>query len=220
MKIYDITVPLSAATTVYPGDPAVEVFPHSRISAGGTCNVDRISLSSHSGTHVDAPRHFIDNGMTVDRIPIGNMVGEAAVADVTGVGRIGPRDLQRVPAEPLMILLKTREDSPSPGFDAGHPFLTEEAARLLIRRGITLIGIDTPSVEENGGDGSVHRLLLDNGIVILEGIDLSRVTPGTYELVCLPLPIAGSDGAPARAILIDRGDSSGLDPHTTRWPLA
>jgi arylformamidase len=219
MKIYDITAPISAETAPYPGDPATEIVPHYRISAGDPCNVHRVTLSSHAGTHLDAPLHYLDGGLPVDRIPPERLLGEALVVEFHGIQRIGPQDLEPLELGDRILLLKTRPGPPPQAFDPGHPYLTEPAAHLLVRRGVRLVGIDTPSVEHYGGDGSVHRHLLGAGVVILEGADLSAVPPGSYDFVCLPLPLAGCDGSPARAILIDRREEN-FDPHTTRWPLS
>jgi len=220
MKIHDITAPLSGATPAYPGDPHVEIVPHTGMAGGDSCSVHRITLSSHSGTHLDAPSHYIPGATTIDRIPPERLIGEALVTDLSGIGRIGPQDLEEILRDNRMVLLKTRKNPPPAVFDPRHSFITEPAAHLLVRRGTLLVGIDTPSIEEHDGDGTVHRLLLENGVLILEGIDLSRVSPGKYDLVCLPLPLAGCDGSPVRALLIEQGNHPSFDPHTTRWPLS
>ncbi len=226
MKIYDITVPLSPDLPVYPGDPAVTIEAVTRIARGDTANVSRLTLSTHAGTHLDVPRHCRDDGATVDHVPPALLVGDARVVEVREVRAIGARELARLPVRGTeRLLLKTGNSLlwDRPGFQDDFAFLTEEGARYLVEAGVRLVGIDYLSIERFGGDGTVHRLLLDAGIVVLEGVNLEGVAPGGYELICLPLKVAGGDGAPARALLRSRepgGERPAPDLHTTRWPLS
>lgn len=190
---------------VYEGDPGVEIAPRLEIARGDAANVSLLSMGSHTGTHVDAPAHFIEGGATVESLPLDSLIGPALVAEVGCERLIGRRDL-----EPLLLggqsrlLLKTRNSAlwAAGGFSRDFVALDLEGARYLTERGLRLIGIDYLSIEAFHSPGHpVHRHLLGAGVVILEGLDLSRVAPGVYELVCLPLPVRGIDGAPCRAVL-------------------
>lgn len=189
---------------VYHGDPPVEVGPALALERGDPANVTRLALGSHTGTHVDAPRHFIPDGDTVDRLPLDALIGPVRVLEcppgpvgrdaVTGAGLSGES----------RVIFKTgnsalwRRDR----FVRGYQALTLDGARELVRSGVALVGIDYLSIEEFGAPGHpVHRCLLEAGVVILEGLDLSAVAAGRYELLCLPLRIRDGDGAPARALL-------------------
>jgi len=224
MKIYDISMAIRDGMPVYPGDPEVNVEPVSSMAQGDANNLNLLRLSTHTGTHVDAPRHFIEDGVPVDRLPLEVFIGPATVVDVGGAPDITREMLAGLPVKhPTRLLLKTGDSSPvDGGFDAGYTSLSEDAARYLVERGVLLVGIDTLSIERFNGTGNVHRLLLENGVAILEGIDLHGVPSGEYELICLPLRIAGGDGAPARAVLrsISGKAGGGFDPHSSRWPLS
>jgi arylformamidase len=204
MKLYDISVPLFNGLPAYPGDPRVSVEPVLGIKDGDGANVSRITMAGHSGTHIDAPSHMLEDGDTLDSIPLSILMGKAYVADLRGVTEIGARELGRISLRGVeRLLLKTDNSGlwERSAFCAEYVSLNEDGAEHLVRQGIGLVGIDYLSIEKFDGDGSVHRRLMHNGIVILEGLDLSRVEEGHYELFCLPLRIAGADGAPARAVL-------------------
>jgi arylformamidase len=226
MRIYDITMPLSAELPVYPGDPQVLLTPVTRIADGDSSNVSRITLCTHSGTHIDPPRHFSDLGLPVDELPLGLLIGKALVLEIRGFQEIGCKELERLRIKGVeRLLLKTDNSGLWEEKSFNHDFaaLSIDGARYLLEAGVKLIGIDYLSIESAEGDGEVHRLLLDNGVLILEGVTLADVAPGEYELICLPLKIKGGDGAPVRALL--RGgpgsdDELKFDPHTTKWPLA
>jgi len=226
MRIHDITVSLSAELPIYPEDPPIVITPWNSISGGDSCNLSQISLSTHSGTHIDAPRHFIDSGASVDAVPLGALLGNALVVEIPGVKEIGRHDLERLRIKGAeRVLLKTDNSKlwKQTGFVKEYVALSVEAARYLVEAGVKLVGIDYLSVESFEGNGEVHRLLLENGVVILEGVTLADVAPGEYELICLPLKIKGGDGAPVRALLrggVDPTAQPGFDPHSTKWPLA
>jgi arylformamidase len=207
MKIYDISVSLSEGTPVYPGDPRVRIEPVTRLSCGDAANVSRITMSTHSGTHLDPPRHYSDNGISVDRIPLSILMGQALVVEIPAIKAITADELRRFPIRgEERLLLKTANSLfwSDPAFCCDYSYLTPDGARFLVDSGVKLVGIDYLSVERFDGDGDVHRILLENGVVILEGLNLGGVVGGSYELVCLPLKISEGDGAPARAILISR----------------
>jgi arylformamidase len=225
MKIHDITLAISAELPVYPGDPPVALESLARISAGGDTNLSRLSISTHCGTHLDAPFHYCDDGLTVDAVPLTLLIGEALVAELPDVMAIGRQQLAGLPLRGVKrLLLKTGNSALlAKGFSRDYAHLTEDGARYLLEREIGLVGIDGLSIERFDGDGSVHRLLLGSGLVILEGLQLAGVVPGHYELICLPLKIKGGDGAPVRAILRAKehlATAAEFDPHTSRWPLS
>ncbi len=225
MKIYDITMTLSPSLPSFPGDPRVMIDPVTRIEQGDPANVSRIAMSSHCGTHIDVSRHYNDHGVSVDHIPLTLLVGGALVADLRGIEEIGRADLSRLPlggVERLIIRTDNSRLWDEEGFCEKYAHLTHDGAEFLLTTQVRLIGIDYLSIERFDGDGNVHRLLLGNGMVILEGLNLDGIEEGTYELLCLPLKIKGGDGAPARAVLrskekVAAGD---FDPHTSKWPLA
>ncbi|HEY3240285.1 MAG TPA: cyclase family protein [Acidimicrobiia bacterium] len=208
--ITDITLPIRTGQLSWPGDPPVAVTPCFRLADGDPANVSEVRLSSHTGTHVDPPAHFLDGAATVDQLPLDALVGEATVVDLTGrPGPIGPTDLESLglPAGTERLLMKTDNSARWPErlhtFPDDYVALSQAGAAWMVERGVRLVGIDFLSVEEYGAPGHpTHVTLLSAGVVILEGLDLSAVAAGTYELACLPLRLAGCDGAPARAVLI------------------
>jgi len=226
MKIFDISVSVSPDLPVFPGDPPVRIEPVTRISRGDPANVSRLTLSSHCGTHLDVARHCNDHGVSVDHIPLTLLIGAALVADLRGVAEIGSEALSRLHLAGVERLI-IRTDNSSlwdrDGFQDSYSHLTEEGAAFLLTTQVRLIGIDYLSVERFTGNGDVHRVLLGNGMVILEGLNLDGIEAGVYELICLPLKIKGGDGAPARAVLRQKGSipyGHAFDPHTSKWPLA
>jgi arylformamidase len=207
MNIYDISVAICEDLPVFPGDPAVRIEPVTRLASGDAANVSRISMSTHSGTHLDPPSHFNDHGISVDRIPLPLLIGPALVVGLPGVTDITSAVLDRLPIlGEERILLKTANSKlwSKREFCGDYSALTPDGARFLVESGVKLVGIEYLSIERFDGDGEVHRILLDNGVAILEGLNLAGVAAGRYELLCLPLKIAGGDGAPARALLISR----------------
>jgi arylformamidase len=171
----DVSTPLTGGMPRWPDDPEVRI----EAQEHAACRVTTLSMSAHTGTHVDAPRHYFPSGAGVDEIPLEATIGRARVVAARLLPTCDPQCGER-------LLLKTGGDD-----------LTADAARFLVERGVRTIGVDSLSV---GGD-DVHRTLLSAGVVIIEGLDLSAIEFGEYDLICLPLKIAGADGAPARAIL-------------------
>jgi len=210
MTIYDISVPLSAATPTYPGDPTIEIKSWLELERGDAANVSLLHFGAHSGTHVDAPAHFIAGGSKIETVPLESLMGETMIVEV-------PTEMMAIDADFVTnhcnqaserILFKTRNSSfwnnPEDGFRTDYTYLEPQAARRLTELGIRLVGLDYLSVEQFRSESfETHRILLSGGVVILEGVDLRKVPTGRYELVCLPLRIAGGsgDGAPARAVL-------------------
>jgi arylformamidase len=199
MALFDITREISPGMVIFPGDRLPEIVRRDC----GSYTVSDLTLSSHTGTHIDAPSHFIKGGLAVDQIPLTILTGPVVVADFTSGGsEIEPAALEPYLSGTQRLLLKTSY-SYRDTFSADYPYLTPSAARLLISRGIRCIGTDSPSIEVYGGDGGVHRTLLENGCIIIELLDLSRVPEGTYTLVALPLRLKDLDGSPARVILLE-----------------
>lgn len=226
MKIYDITIPISPSLPAFPGDPTVQIEPVTRIARGDPANVSRIAMSSHCGTHIDVSLHYNDHGVSVDHLPLTLLVGAAFVADLRGVTDIDGKVLSKLPLASVERLIVRTDNSQlwdRPGFYENYAHLTEDGADYLLKSHVRLVGIDYLSIERFNGNGGVHRKLLGNGMVILEGLNLDGIEEGSYELICLPLKIKGGDGAPARTILRSRGPvpaDADFDPHTSRWPLA
>jgi arylformamidase len=213
MQIYDVSVPLSAATPTYPGDPRIEIKQWLALANGDVANVSLINFGLHSGTHVDAPAHFIAGGCRVESLPLERLIGEAEVVEVGNDARVIDESFVAANCSRASqrILFKTRNsafwNNSGNGFREDYTYIEPGAARLLVESGIKLVGIDYLSVEQfRSQKFETHRTLLSNGVVILEGLDLRAVPAGVYELLCLPLRIAGGsgDGAPARVILRTR----------------
>jgi arylformamidase len=204
-KLYDVTVPLSAEVPTFPGDPRFHMEFSHRISEGEPYNLARLTLGGHAGTHVDAPYHFLADGATVDQLALEILMGKARVVDMTALDRIDRGDLERVDLrDDIRLLFKTRMSGQlrQPVFQEDFVYLTPAAATYLVKVGIKLVGSDYLSIEKFGSkDYAAHNALLGAGVVIIEGLDLTEVEAGEYELTCLPLRIAGADGSPARVVL-------------------
>lgn len=204
-KLLDVSVRLAAGMPTYPGNPVFELQPIKRISEGASSNVSRLVMGTHTGTHVDAPRHFIDNGPGVDGLPLDLLLGRARVVEITKRGGIGAAELAEAGLrEDLRVLLKTSNSAlwNGEGFHTDYTHLTEGGARYLVEQGVKVVGIDYLSVEQFKKAGApAHRALLSEGVVIIEGLNLAEADAGMYEMYCLPLLIAGGDGAPARVVL-------------------
>ncbi len=207
MSIYDISMPVQTGGIVYPGNPEIHIEPQQAISKGAGANVSSIAFGSHTGTHVDAAKHFFDDGETVDRIPIERFIGTAILlAFPDSIMSIGAADLEKQPiGSHKRVLLRTRNSSllGGPQFAVDYTFLAPDGAQYLVDRGVELVGIDYLSIEQfHSGHHRTHITLLEHKVVIVEGLDLSIPPAGVYQLICLPLRLAGLDGAPARAVLV------------------
>lgn len=206
--IYDITVPLTTTMPVWPGDPPVAISPISQISQGKRSNVSLLTLASHTGTHLDPPKHFIESGATLDQVALDTLIGPADVAYLPDAERIGVAELEslKLPADCRRLLLRTRNSlywaRREPNFQRDYVGVSAEGAEWLVKRKLALVGLDYLSVARFDEALPVHLTLLGAGIILLEGITLHNIQPGRYQLICLPIKIAGGDGAPARAVLI------------------
>ena len=197
----DISVPIYAGMVHWPGDPSIEVDTISHVEHGDTCTVSVLKLSAHTGTHIDAPKHFLAGGSATHDIALHALLGPARVIEIKDRDAIKEAELRRhnlAPSERLLFkTLNSQRCWNTPQFVSQFIQIAEDAASYLAELKPSTIGVDYLSV----GSPEVHRTLLGAGIVLLEGLNLAEVNPGHYELVCLPLKILGGDGAPARALL-------------------
>jgi arylformamidase len=215
MRYYDISVPVSASLPVYDGDPPVELALRQAMARGDIADVRSLSMGVHCGTHLDAPAHFLPGGTTIDRTDPMAGIGPAVVIDLSSLAgeTIGRADLaSRLPAGVERVLLRTRSSAlwRQATFSQDFVALAPEAAALLVEHRLRLVGIDYLSIAPASDPGPVHRALLQAGVLILEGLDLSAVPAGSYTLVCLPLRLEGAEAAPTRAVLLAEDD---IIPH-------
>lgn len=199
---YDVTLPIYQGMPVFPGDPKVIVEQVMKIDAGDSVNLHRISLGTHTGTHIDVPYHAFGQGLTVEKVNPEILIGSAFVVDFSNTKEITPDMLCKYNIGRLKrLLIKTgfnfKDNSAIPD---KYPFLTREAAKCLVSHGIKLVGVDSPSVDPVASMDA-HRELLGNGVIIIESLDLTQICGGEYYLICMPLPFAGMDGAPARVFV-------------------
>ena len=204
-RLVDVSVLLTPGLATYPGNPEFELQPVKRIAQGDSSNVSRLVMGTHTGTHVDAPRHFFDGGSGADTLPLDLLVGRTRVIDLPHRGGIGEDHLAAAGLrEDLRVLLRTPNSAlwNSDGFHEDYTYLTEGGAQYVVDQGVKVIGVDYLSVEQFRKPAApAHRALLGNNVLIIEGLNLSDAEPGVYEMYCLPLRIAGADGAPARVVL-------------------
>jgi arylformamidase len=210
MPIYDVTVPVSNELPTWPSDPGVEIVDYRSFAAGDGVNVSMLNLGAHTGTHVDAPAHFIDGAAKVESLPLDALIGDALVIEV-------PEEIRAIDEKFVQqhymdgterVLFKTRNSAfwseADPQFHTDFTYLDLPAARWLVEQGIKLVGIDYLSIEKYASEKhETHLALLSRGVVILEGLNLTGITAGKYELICLPLRLRSNkgDGAPARVVL-------------------
>lgn len=208
MRIYDISVAITPDLPVWPGDPRVVMEQVSKIEDGGDANVTHVAMSAHTGTHVDAPYHFLVGGQTLEQIPIKAFIGRAYVLHLPDVELITAEILRasEIPPRTRRVLFKTRNSeywaSGVTEFQTDFVGLSEDAAEYLVGRGVKLVGVDYLSVAPYTAPRPTHLAFLQAGVIILEGLNLTEVSQGRYTLYCLPIKLMGVDGAPARAILI------------------
>jgi len=209
MQYYDITLSLSAETVRWVTAPPFELTERRRMGKGDQNNSSALNMSVHSGTHIDAPFHFVDGGATIDELPLQLFIGPVLVYAVDAERYITKEHVDKITLQgETRVLFKTRNSGllHQPEYDPNFVAFSVEAAEALVERGVRLVGLDYLSVAHADEQVPVHRAFLDHGVVLLEGIDLSAVEPGRYELMCFPMRILGSDGAPCRAVLRDLED--------------
>jgi len=213
MKTYDVTVRLSNEVLIWPGDPAFSTRPFKSMARGDRSNVTQVDMGVHTGTHIDAPFHFEPDGAGVDELSLDVLIGPCRVLDLTGPeecvdrSRLASLDLDGV----TRLLFKTRNskwwESPNEPFHSDFVYLALDGAEYLVERGVKLVGIDYLSIEKYKNPGHpTHHALLRNGVVIIEGLNLTGVPAGEYELIALPLRLKGADGAPTRVVLRELGE--------------
>jgi arylformamidase len=202
----DVSVPLHTGMVHWPDNPPVTIERQLDMARGDVCNVSKMSMGVHTGTHMDAPIHFIRGGIGIDQMPLTTAIGQARVIEIGDPVSIKPEELASHNIQRgERILFKTRNSArcwQTDDFVEDFVYIAHEAAQYLASLGVQLVGVDYLSVGGFAVDGpETHRALLGGGIWIIEGLNLSQAEPGIYDLICLPLRIVGGDGAPARAIL-------------------
>ncbi|MDB6166770.1 MAG: kynurenine formamidase [Lacunisphaera sp.] len=203
MKYHDISRPLHTGMPVWPGDTPAEFKLVATIPGGASCNVGRLHVSVHTGTHADAPFHYNQAGVTMDAVPVETYIGPARVVDIRGhatmtTALLSAHDFTGLPR----VLFKSDVWTDPANFPASWPLLAADVPAWLASRGVKLVGMDVPSVDQlTSQDLPIHHALDAAGIVILENLDLRTIEPGLYELIALPLKIRGGDGSPVRAVL-------------------
>lgn len=202
----DISVPVFQGMVHWPGDPEFESALAQSLERGDPCNVTQFSTSAHIGTHMDAPAHFLRGGVGIDQAPLDALIGPCRVVEIRDETAIRPAELEAHDIQAgERLLFKTRNSARawnSNGFVEDFVFITKEGAQFLADRGVRTVGVDYLSVGGYFTDGAeTHRILLGADVWIIEGLNLSRVQPGRHELVCLPIKLRDSDGAPARAVV-------------------
>lgn len=205
MKLIDVTVPIDSTLATYPGNTPFSLEAIKRLANGDSSNVSTLHLSAHAGTHVDAPRHFFDEGGGVETLALEMLCGRTRVVELTTRRAVTAEDLTGFDLrEDVRLLLKTANSRlwGTPDFHQDFIGVSEGAARFLVDRGVKVVGVDYLSVEPYKTPGApAHHVLLGAGTIVIEGLNLRDVEPGTYEMFCLPLAVVGADGAPARVIL-------------------
>ena len=209
MRTYDISLAISPEMVVWPDDPPVELIRTSKIEEGAVANVSHLRMSVHAGTHIDAPRHFLEKGGLVEDIPIELLLGRAYVLRLPDEVDLITQNMvenSTIPPRTKRVLFRTRNSgiwkSDHKTFVKNFVALAPDAAEYLIKRGVKLVGIDYLSIAPFDDPVPTHKILLEAGIVILEGLNLSGVDQGRYTLYCLPLKLTGVEGAPVRAVLV------------------
>jgi arylformamidase len=208
--IYDLTITIRNEMAVWPGDPQVHLERIHKIEEGSNSNVSKMDLSVHTGTHMDAPVHFIPGAKSIDTLPLDVLIGPAQVVQLLDtVSLITSVEVDAAGIQPgvTRVLFKTRNSkiwqAENPPFNTSFVAVSADGAQALVNLGIRLVGIDYLSIAPYKQSKQPHQILLGAGIVIAEGLNLSQVKPGMYTLICLPLKLSGSDGSPARAVLVD-----------------
>jgi len=205
MKLIDVSVPIDSNLATYPGNTPFSLEAIKRLARGDSSNVSTIHISAHGGTHVDAPRHFFDDGGGVESLPLEMLCGRTRVVELTTRRSVTAEDLAGFDlTEDVRLLLKTHNSRlwGTPEFHTDFIGVSEGGARFLVDHGVKVLGVDYLSVEQYKTKGApAHRVLLGSGTIVIEGLNLRDVEPGTYEMFCLPLAVVGADGAPARVIL-------------------
>ncbi|WP_026689537.1 cyclase family protein [Alteribacter aurantiacus] len=208
MKMIDISQPLQAEMNVWPGDTPFTYEPMMKTSDGDSVNVAKMTMSTHTGTHMDAPFHVNGKERKIDELPLDFFNGEAVVIDITDAKTITVDSIQSIPFKGVKkVLFKTTTSHGGHTYE-GYPEIDPGIPPFLQQAGVHLIGVDFPSVDRlTSKELPIHHALNKAEILIVEGLDLSKVKQGFYELYCFPLPLADGDGSPVRAVLKDLGEA-------------
>lgn len=209
MTIYDITLTITPTLPVWPGDPPVRLTQPSHLERGDICTITRLDMGAHTGTHLDAPAHFIRGGATAESLSLDVLIGPALVVDARGRGHVTANVLETLAIPPGVQRLLLHTDNSAiwqrgeMAFVEQFTAIAADGAQWLVDHGIRLVGIDYLSVGSFDDGIPTHQILLDAGVIAVEGLNLSAIEPGDYQLICLPIKLGGSDGAPCRAVLIE-----------------
>lgn len=202
----DVSVPLRDGMVHWPGDPECHIKRVNRMEEGSVCNLTHISLSAHTGTHMDAPRHFIADGITMEQMPFEAVIGRCRVFELDCEDQITADDLKKLRLAPRQrVLFKTRNSTRSWAtneFDKDFVSIRQDAAQYLVEQEVMTVGVDYLSIGGFNKDGvETHQIMLGAGIWVIEGLNLAEISDGYYELICLPIKLEGADGAPCRVVL-------------------
>lgn len=202
----DVSVPLRDGMVHWPGDPECHIKRVSRMEDGAVCNLTHISMSAHTGTHMDAPRHFIADGKTMEQMPFEAVIGRCRVYELDCEDQITADDLKKLRLAPgQRVLFKTRNSTRSwemNEFDKDFVSIRQDAAQYLVEQQVMTVGVDYLSIGGFNKDGvETHQIMLGAGIWVIEGLNLAEISDGYYELICLPIKLEGADGAPCRVVL-------------------
>lgn len=202
----DVSVPLRDGMIHWPGDPECHIKRVVSMDEGAVCNLTHLSLSAHTGTHMDAPRHFVADGSTMEQMPLEAVIGRCRVFEFDCEDQITADDLKKIKLMPgQRVLFKTRNSTFSWGlkeFDKHFVSIRQDAAQYLVEQKVMTVGVDYLSIGGYEKDGvATHQIMLGAGMWVIEGLNLADIKPGYYELICLPLKIEGADGAPCRVVL-------------------
>lgn len=208
MTIHDITLTITPDLPVWPGDPPIRLSQPAHLERGDAYTLTRLDMSAHTGTHLDAPAHFVRGGATVESLDLATLIGPALVVDARGRGHLSAETLEglAIPAGVRRLLFRTdnslRWQRGETAFAEDFIAIEPSGAAWLVERGVRLVGIDYLSVGSFDDGVATHQILLGAGVIAVEGLDLSAVEAGDYQLICLPIKIGGADGAPCRAVLM------------------
>lgn len=203
---FDVSVTLRDGMVHWPGDPECRIQRVNRMEDGAVCNLTHLTMSAHTGTHMDAPRHFIADGLTMEQMPFDAVIGRCRVFEFDSTDQITADDLRKLKFSPgQRVLFKTRNSTRSwamPEFDKDFSSIRQDAAQYLVDQKVMTVGVDYLSIGGYGKDVvETHQIMLGAGLWVIEGLNLAAIKPGYYNLICLPLKIEGADGAPCRVVL-------------------
>ncbi len=205
MTLIDVTLTMDDGLITFPGDPPFQKKPLLSLAGGDPFNLTSISMCSHSGTHLDAPSHYLEGGFSVDQAPLDSLIGQGIILDMRGKECISADDIRDSDlADHIRVFFRTDNSASlrNMAFNQHYCYLTPDGAEFLVEKGIRLVGIDYLSIENySSSDAAVHRILLSAGVLIVESLDLQNAPAGPCKIYCLPMKIKGADGSPARVLV-------------------